>query len=43
MTGRQHRWAIGMADGAKHVYSGSVNVVHKAVQGKSGKAAKAKY
>ena len=35
--------AIGMADGSKHVYIGSVNVVYKAVQGKSGKAAKAKY
>jgi len=34
--------AIGMADGSKHVYIGSVNVVYKAVQGKSGKAAKAK-
>jgi hypothetical protein len=34
--------AIGMADGSKHVYVGSVNVVYKAVQGKSGKAAKAK-
>ena len=30
--------AIGMADGTKHVYIGSVNVVYKAVQGKSGKA-----
>ena len=34
--------ALGMADGTKHVYIGSVNVVYKAVQGKSGKAAKAK-
>ncbi|MCY3021217.1 MAG: hypothetical protein NTW87_19560, partial [Planctomycetota bacterium] len=34
--------AIGMADGTKHVYIGSVNVLYKAVQGKSGKAAKAK-
>ena len=34
--------AIGVADGTKHVYIGSVNVVYKAVQGKSGKAAKAK-
>ena len=31
-----------MADGTKHVYVASVNVVYKAVQGKSGKAAKAK-
>ena len=32
-----------MADGTKHVYVGSVNVLYKAVQGKSGKAAKAKH
>ena len=30
--------AIGMADGSKHVYVGSVNVVYKAVQGKAAKA-----
>ena len=34
--------ALGMADGSKHVYIGSVNVVYKVTQGKSGKAAKAK-
>ena len=34
--------AIGLADGAKYVYVGSVNVLYKAVQGKTGKAGKAK-